>query len=221
MLLYVFMRTRIPSFLFVDSQMRAPQSGPPKRLYVLMHGYLQSGKKIYDKLESLIPPDSMVLAPNGPFPIPREVSSENGSHFEVGFSWYFYNPKTDEYFIDMEIGVNLVKSLIREMKLESIPATLIGFSQGGYLAPFAASNIAQVDHVIGIGCQFLNEELSLPLRFRMDQIHGAQDDVVDPKTSQKSHQALVEAGVKGEFHLLDGTGHRIDAAVRGKLLELL
>lgn len=213
------MRTRIPSFLFVDWVSRPAQN--PKRIFVLLHGYEQTGQKIFDKLEPSIPSDAMVIAPNAPFLIPRRSEDT----LEAVYSWYFYNPKTDEYVIDTQIAAHMISSLVRELGLESVPTTLIGFSQGGYVAPFAAALMPQVDHVVGIGCQFLHEELSLPVllrsKCRMDQIHGSMDETVGPENAQESHAALRKAGIPGEFHMLEQSSHRIDAAVRAKLIEVL
>src|SRR5262249_30506365 len=153
-----------PSFLFADFVLKQPVSA--KRLLVLLHGYEESGSRIFEKLKDAMPEDAAVLAPNGPFPIPRR--SDGG--YRMGFSWYFYDASTDEYFIDMEIGVGFVTRLVEELGLSALPTTLIGFSQGGYIAPFVGQALRSVDRVMGLGSQFLKDEMSLPVSFRMDAI---------------------------------------------------
>jgi predicted esterase len=213
------MRTRITSFLYADYSLHVPNDA--KRIIVLLHGYEQSGEKMMEKLKSAIPSDAVILAPNGPFPLPRRTESG----YRLGFSWYFWNPFTDEYFVDMEIAVKFVQGLVQEMALKhslpDLPITLIGFSQGGYLAPFVAQAISRVDHVIGLGCEFLVDEMEHPVKYRMDSVHGALDDIVNCENSKKAHQELVKRGVKGEFHALSETGHRIDAPMQAMILNLL
>lgn len=209
------MRTRVTSFLYVDYFLHLPNDA--KRLVVLLHGYEQSGEKMMEKLKGVIPEDAAVLAPNGPFPLPRRTESG----YRIGYSWYFWNPITDEYYIDMEIAVGFIQGLIEELALPDLPITLIGFSQGGYLAPFIAQALSRVDHVIGLGCEFLADEMEHPVRYRMDSVHGALDDVVSCENAKKSHQELLRRGVKGEFHELAQTGHRIDAPMQAVVSSLL
>jgi predicted esterase len=213
------MRTRITSFLFADYFFHAPHD--PKRLVVLLHGYEQSGDKMMEKLKGVVPNDAAVLAPNGPFPVPRRT--ETG--YRMGFSWYFWNPFTDEYYVDMEIAVGFIAELVRDLVSQlpspELPITLIGFSQGGYLAPFIAQAMPQVDHVIGLGCEFLVDELEHPVKYRMDAVHGAKDDVVSCENAKKAHQELVRRGVKGGFYELADTGHRIDAPMQALISDLI
>lgn len=202
----------------------------PARLYLLLHGFGQTAWSLWKRLEPALPAAAAVLSPNAPFPMPRRVPASGGrkgpessdeGEWVVGFSWYFYNPDTDEYFIDMEIGVHFLQELVRKLGLESVPMTVIGFSQGGYLAPFLAQALSNVDHVVGIGCQFLVEELSLPVRFRLDAIHGERDERVSPELAKAYHKRLVEAGTRGEFVLVPEAGHGVNASVLNELWRLL
>jgi predicted esterase len=213
------MRTRISSFLFADYFLQAPLHSQrmAKRLVVLLHGYEQSGEKMMEKLRDVLPSDAAILAPNGPFPLPRRTDSG----YRIGFSWYFWNPITNEYFIDMEIGVSFIRELVSSLGLGALPTTLIGFSQGGYLSPFLAEAMPQVDHVIGLGCEFLTDEIKLPVKYRVDAVHGALDDVVSAEGAKKAHEALLKSGASGEFQLLSESGHRIDAAMKAAIADLL
>jgi predicted esterase len=190
-------RTRIPVDLFADYYLRQPAE--PKRVFLLLHGFEQTAKKIFAKFDpvlSALGQGYVVLAPNGPFPIPKKVDDD---HFHLGCSWYFYDASRDEYYMDMEIGVRFLSGLVIHLGLERLPATLIGFSQGGYLAPFAAQAMPQVDHVIGIGCEFLIDELKPSIGFKMDCIQG----------------------VPGEFRLIENGGHRVDEAVLEQAADLI
>lgn len=221
-------RARVPAFLISDYLLRTPEgAAAPPRLYLLLHGFGQTAMAPWGQLEPGLPARAAVLSPNGPFPMPRrispsgrEVPAASEGEWMMGFAWYFYNPETDQYFIDMEIGVRYLLELLGKLGLASVPTTVIGFSQGGYLAPFLGQALPCVDHVIGIGCQFLVDELSLPVRFRMDGIHGARDERVSPELAQRSHQRLVGAGMKGEFVLIPEAGHRMDAAMASEVRRL-
>jgi len=212
-------RIEVPGSYVCDYQIRSSEN--PSRLVLLLHGYTLAGPWMLSKCGPALPPEleknSVILAPNAPFPIPEKTKDG----YKVGFSWYFYDPAIDDYFIDMKVACRFLIEMIRKLGFENLPVTIIGFSQGGYLAPFVAQEVPKVDHIIGIACQFLNEELELNAQIRMDQIHGANDDTVDPLRARKSHDALTKSGIKGEFYLLPGVGHRFSHEVQTRLTSLL
>jgi predicted esterase len=244
-------RFQVPGKLISDVAVRAPVGGDnATRIFLLLHGYSQDGQHMLKRLETPIAEwekqsggHALILAPSGTYPIPER--SENGWH--VGYSWYFYDFTTDEYYIDMENAVSLLNGIIAQAThgtvahapsgsvgqagdggiaaragvQKTLPVTVIGFSQGGYLAPIFAKSCPQVDRVIGIGCEFLKDEIADPIRFRMDGVHGADDSIVDGLNSQKSHAALVARGVQGTFQLLTGEGHKISRAISECVKQLL
>lgn len=207
-------RVTFPSLWVADYLLRLPAQ--PQRLYLLLHGYQQSARSLYAKLEPRLPQDAAVLAPNGPYPMPER----RDGGYRVGYSWYFYDNTRDEYFIDMEVGLQFVDHLIQKLGLADLPTTLIGFSQGGYLAPFAASRLKRSEQVIGIASRFLEEELPLQLPFRLDAVHGAEDDVVPIQESRSSHRFFLDAGTRGEFVSIPGAGHRATPEIIDAALEL-
>lgn len=218
------LRRTVPGVLVADFQYRESALSD-SRLFLLLHGFQQNGAGMYRRCISALPEDAAVLAPCGPYPLPKRVEGR----YSVGYSWYFYDMFRDEYFIDMEVGKAYLRSLLTNLGLQERPTTIIGFSQGGYLAPFFAMEHSSVDQVIGIGCQFLDEEIDAALKarghsavsFRMDQIHGARDAIVEPENARASHRRLTERGVKGEFHLLPEAEHKIDAGVAGFLRQIV
>lgn len=222
-------RFQIPGKLISDVVVRTPQGGTkPTRVFLLLHGYSQDGGHIYKRLEAAIAGwekksggHALILAPSGTYPQPERT--ETG--WRIGYSWYFYNDITDEYYIDMENAVLLLNGILDQAEamaqVKKLPATVIGFSQGGYLAPIFAKSHPEVDHVIGIGCEFLKDEIADPIHFRMDGLHGAEDQVVDGLNSRKSHAALAKRGVSGTFQLLAGEGHKISPAITERVRELL
>src|SRR5690349_8872786 len=117
-------RAEIPGTLISDYVLR--QVPEPRELILILHGYTLSGKFMYDRLIGVCPEHAVVLAPNAPFPIPER--KPDGS-FRAGFSWYFYNPAKDDYFIDMRVSIELLTGLVRKLGLANLPIRIVGFSQ--------------------------------------------------------------------------------------------
>ncbi|CAM6053774.1 unnamed protein product [Sphagnum tenellum] len=184
---------------------------------LLLHGYEQKASSILGKLQSVRPSHTKFIAPNGIFPVPRRV----GSSFKVGYSWYFFDPHSNEYLIDMSVSVQAIVSLIEKLEFQSIPKRIIGFSQGGYLAPFVAHRLKNVRQVIGVGCDYLIDELPPGIEYRWDGIHGKRDEIVDWKKSQLSHSRLSELGIEGKFYTLEEVGHDLSPPVVETLAQVL
>lgn len=212
-------RAQVPGLLVTDYLERLPAEGrQPLELVLLLHGYNTRGATIYRELEAAFPPQCAVLAPNGPYPLPRR--SEEGG-YKLGFSWYFYDFKTDEYFIDMEVAIGMLVGLVEQLGYGDLPKRVIGFSQGGYLAPAVALRLRGVTQVVGIGARFLDDEIALGLPFRLDAIHGGIDEFVSVEESARSHEKFRQAGTRGEFRVIPELGHAMGPAVREALAELL
>src|SRR4051794_31786006 len=125
-------RAQVPATLVGDYLYR--EASQPRELVILLHGFQQSGKHMADKLAGCFSEQVSILAPNAPFPLPER--KPDGS-YRVGFSWYFYNAPMDEYYIDMSVALEYLQGLVLKLGLEKLPKRIVGFSQGGYLAPFA------------------------------------------------------------------------------------
>lgn len=190
--------------------------GAPQELILLLHGYSESGRRIYGKLQAHLPSDAVILAPNAPFPFAEKVEEKH----RMAYSWYFYNFQTDEYVIDMAPALGFLEAGIGKMGYAALPLRIVGFSQGGYLAPFVGERLRQTRQVIGLHSTFLGEELGPKLEFRTDNVIGAQDDIVDPENSERAHGEILKRSRGGEFFKLP-VAHRIDEQVARKVGELL
>jgi predicted esterase len=189
----------------------------PKELVVFLHGYMQIGSYMLSKLGKAFSESSYLLAPSGPFPIPEK--SKDG--WRLGFSWYFYDPITDEYVVDMKTSIGMLGSLIQSKGFATLPKKIVGFSQGGYLAPFLGQRLKNVSQVICIAGQFLDEELSGELPFQMDAIHGELDEICDPAKAESSVHALLARGLRAKYHEVKGGTHRISESVVESLRSVL
>jgi len=201
----------------MDYVLREPESGGPSELILLLHGYGESGGSLLRRLQAALPPEALVLAPNAPFPFAEKTEER----YRMAYSWYFYDFQTDEYVIDMKTSLGFLATGIEKLGYSSLPLRIIGFSQGGYLAPFVGERLARTRQVIGLHSTYLHEELAPALGFRADNIVGALDTVVDPESSRRSHAQILKRSRGGAFFSLEGVGHRIDEAVVRKTAELL
>src|SRR4051812_21402659 len=119
-----------------DYQIRKPSGGEPRQLVLLLHGHGETGQKILDKLAPVLPEDAVVIAPNGPFPISEWVGTDwKERTVKFTFCWHFYEPKTDAYYIPPDTSIAHVCGGLKKLGVLHLPKTIIGFSQGGYLAP--------------------------------------------------------------------------------------
>jgi dipeptidyl aminopeptidase/acylaminoacyl peptidase len=58
-------------------------------------------------------------------------------------------------------------------------------------------------------------------RFRIDAIHGEEDDIVTMQNSKNSHEVLVSRGAEGKFILVPGEGHGLSLAILAELKTLI
>jgi predicted esterase len=200
-------RLEIPGTLISDYILeRAPDA---KELVILLHGYALGGSSIHSWLKGILPAGAAVFAPNGPYPIPERVNGK----YRVGFSWYFYESASGEYLIDEANAIRLILGGLEKLGLRGLPTRVIGYSQGGYLAPLVASALGSVKQVIGVACRFHEEDVEGVPSFRLDAVHGEKDEVVDFEPSRASHRALVARGARGEYFSDPESGHRMSGAM--------
>ncbi len=199
----------------VDYFLREPKEA--KELIILLHGYQQMGETVLHFMESSFDERFVVISPNGPYPVPYK----HRTGYRLGFAWYYFDPQTGIYSIDMSLAVEYVKALADTSPWAHLPKRIVGYSQGGYLAPFAALALENVKQVVGVNCRFRDEVLMDPLPFRLDAVHGAADAMVDPERAQKSHQAIIVRGSQGQFNLVPERGHQIDRHICAALADCL
>ena len=192
------------------------RGNPEKELLLLLHGFQQSGSTIMARLHNLKGEYATALAPDGLFPVPHR--SHGKLHW--GFAWYFFDPDTDIYYREMNESVVYLQTLLEKLKLNHLPKTVVGYSMGGYLAPFVGLGLEAVKQVIGINCRFRSEILKERLPFRIDAVHGAEDHLVDPSRARECFEDLKVHGNEGEFHLIRNCGHGINRQMLDTLAEM-
>jgi predicted esterase len=187
-----------------------------KKLLILLHGYKQSAEMIYNKVKSALPTDVSILVANGLYPLPERKDD----HYEIGFAWHLYDDLKDEYLFDQKPAVSMMKSLIANLGFGKTPKILVGYSQGGYFAPFLAQELENVDRVVGVSCHFLVDEIKPPT-YKIDALHGENDEVVKTKDATKAHEQLIKNGAKGMLQIVPGEGHKLTPNLVSYLEKML
>jgi predicted esterase len=207
-------RLQIESCHYCDYQLIEQKNA--EKLIILLHGYAQSAEIISKSFQEHLPKDCHILIPNAPFPIPKEIFGE----LSLSFAWYFFDTQTSEYYFDFKVSSYFILNLVKKLKLENLPTTVIGFSQGGYLAPFVAEKLNNPQKVIGINCRFRADLMALPQKYQIYGIHGEDDPVVDLENAQKSHREMIISGMEGEFIHIPKAKHKLNKALLDKTLEI-
>ena len=186
---------------------------------VLLHGYGQTAKEIIDILGPALPENSPVLVPNGIFLVPRKTDAG----FKNAYSWFFYDPNQKKYIHTMDDAVKHVSTLTNNIFGSNKPISIVGYSQGGYLAPFVGCALPQTTQVTGLGCRFIHQRLlDLDLPFELNAIHGDRDSIVEFSGAKESFDLLVPHKTKGSFISLPDTGHQLKGPLTtGALKKLL
>lgn len=204
-----------------DAAIRKP-AGSPRELCVLLHGHSETGQKILGKLESALPEDTVIVAPNGPFPIVEWVGTDwKKRQAKYTFCWHFYEPASDAYFISPETALAHIERGLKALGYADLPKRIIGFSQGGYLATYAAQRLTRVEQVIAIGCEFLPDEIREGSPFRLDGVFGAKDHIVKQNVALSSHAEAVKRTRGGEVFQIPDLIHEIDQRVVAKVADLV
>ena len=188
-------------------------------IVLLLHGYGETAKIIYDKLDKAIPSSWGVLCPNGPFPLPKKNHVEGT--WNLNYAWYFFDSKTKKYFINQSYPQEILSHLIeKELKISN-PLYIIGYSQGGYLAPFVGIKLENTVQSIAINAEYKHLLLPKKFNFVITSINGIDDQIVDPINAQNSHQIILGQGNQGEFFLMEETDHSINDRIIDKTKSLL
>ena len=198
------------NFQFKTVERRPPE---PKSVVLLLHGLNERGLRIYRKLINYLPTDSYVMAPNAPFPLPRMKVNR----LDFGYTWYFYDKFTDTYLVDQALSLSLLKDLLVRANPNHLPVTVIGFSQGGYLAPLVGFENKDVKDVIGIGCEFRSHFFDQVPNFELHAVHGADDTIIPSAHALGEIELLKGKGIHVHWHL-GIARHEINASV-GSIIQ--
>jgi predicted esterase len=181
-----------------------------KAIILLLHGYSEEGQTIYKRLNDHLPQDHLVVAVDGLFPLvdrfPLDTKPTDKKLLR-GYAWYFYDAVHDKYLIDYDVAASALNSLLTTLNPQQKEITIIGYSQGGYLAPFIAAKNKNASYVIGVNCSYRHD--LFPQNFwdrniRVDAIQAEDDPIIDIESSKERHSHL-----NGNFDLIPNENHRL------------
>ena len=208
---------RLKVSIELEHSILTQKKSTPKRIYLLLHGYLLDAKYILETLLETLPEDSLIIAPNGPFLVPVKKKEV----YKSKYAWYFFDPRVNNFYVDFEPAAVYLKKILENYNTEKLPVTVIGYSQGGYLAPKLANLVPEVDTIIGLACAFRSKRFEYMPSVVYHQINSASDLIVDLEGAKEEFLKLTKSGNTGQFLELKGSGHRIDNNYLEKLKELL
>jgi len=198
-----------------EMSLHSPEN--PKKVILLLHGLSERGKRIFRKLSPYLPDDALILAPNAPFPLPRR--SELGVSY--GFSWYFYDSSTGQYFLKQDMARSWLAELLKLYNPSSLPLTIIGFSQGGYLAPLVGLDHPNTELVIGLGCEFRDTLIQEKMHFPLVGLHGKEDDIVSMESSLNNFDKVKHLAPWSHWEAIPETKHEINQLIGKKVASIL
>jgi predicted esterase len=180
--------------------------GPDKPVFIFLHGFADSAKSFLKRAFKELPTNVEILAINGPFPLPQR--KEN--HWKHAYAWYFVDLATKEVYIHPQVAAGAVNDLLKHLKLEERPKILVGFSQGGFFVPFLLPELKNVKHIFTIGCAYRPEDYPAGEKYKLDALHGEEDEVVSFKGAAESFKALQKNHIEGTFTAVPGLGHTMN-----------
>ncbi|MBC76639.1 MAG: hypothetical protein CME64_11550 [Halobacteriovoraceae bacterium] len=166
-----------------------------EKVVLLLHGFQLNGKFMFKRFEKLFSSNTLVMAPNAPFVVP--LKKDDG--WEARYGWYFYDPDKRNFYINYEPASYWLCDIVRELNKKRAPVTIIGYSQGGFIAPKVAESLTEVEKVIAINSIFRSERFSIRKEVTYSQVHGKLDSLVSFEDAQEEFNKMQELGAKGDF----------------------
>ncbi len=206
---------RVPSTALMGGVKRPVAE--PRQVILLLHGLAERGRRIFRKLLPYLPEDALILSPNGVFPLPRQT--DDG--MRVGYTWYLFDRVKKSYVIDQTQARIWLRDLVTMNNPRHLPVTIIGFSQGGYLAPLVGQDIPETTTVIGLSCEFRSNLVHAPVDFSLHSVHGELDEIISVQTAQNEVQLLREKNIRSQWHAVEDAGHEITPSVGTVVARIL
>jgi len=187
-----------------------------ERALLCLHGYQLDGRFMHKRFAPLVDAKTKVISPNGPFLAPLKKDDA----WEARYSWYFYDSAKKNFYINYEPAAEWLSELIKLKNPRNKPVTILGYSQGGYLAPKVGELISECDKVIGINSIFRADRFEVKNRIEYVQLNGTEDKIVSSQDAKHEFQLLKEKGAKGAFETCE-EGHLLNQSLIKKTASFL
>lgn len=179
-------------------------------LVICTHGYQDHAMSMLKRIgwwKTKLP--FQILALNAPYPVPLW----KGDGFREAYSWYFRDTDAKIMLVDPTSTSQTLSQLVTELSLENTPKIIFGFSQGGYMAPYLASQLKNVKGIVGLGCGYNFDAYSKCSSLEVHAVHGLDDERVAIAKSQTEFARILSQGHHGRFHEIPTLTHRVDIMV--------
>lgn len=185
---------------------------------LVLHGFSDHAKSVKKRLlGSEAVADFHVFIPNGLFPSPTKRENE----FREGYAWYFRDPLSGKQMISPEFAAESLIQLIRQLGLSHLEWTVLGFSQGGFFAPFLVQAGLSCKKIIGVGSAYRLEAYEGIKNLEVFGVHGEKDTIVPFDYAKSSFEALKVKGFGKKFFAIPELGHTMNEAGRKIIREIL
>jgi phospholipase/carboxylesterase len=219
----------VPFTREVPVLLHRPDDGGDGSLVVALHGMGMSAEAFAETALALAPPAASVLVPQAPLPFEMRTAKA----MRQGNGWYVYTGEDEAFLASMrrteEWLVRQIDFAVADHGLDAKNLSLLGFSQGGYLAGWMGlRHSARLRHLVVAAARIKHEVLADDARraaasgLRVLQVHGESDENVAAAAAKASCEALAAAGVAAEFRSYPG-GHAVlkDARCRADVRQFL
>lgn len=188
-----------------------PAADPDSRdLVILLHGFQDTAESFDRRVFRDDVPAFHALTPNAPFPAPIR----NKDDWRAGFSWFFADRSKGLILLHPSVGVEAVVQIVERRGFADHRKILVGFSQGGYVAPFVAKRLKNVVKIIGVGSGYRVADYEGVAVDDVDAIHGDLDEIVEIERSKHGFNELRPKLRAGEYFTLPGLKHGVDGRAR-------
>lgn len=192
-----------------------PDDGGDGSLVVALHGQGMSAASFARDFLPCLPDGASALVPQAPLPF--EQRSAKG--IRQGNGWYVYTGETEEFLASMRRTedwlVRQVEFATADHGFDRGRVSLLGFSQGGYLAGWVGiRHAARFRRLVVAGARIKHEALEDDARraagtaLGVLAVHGAEDEGVSPAAARASVEAVAAWGLPAEFRAYPG-GHAV------------
>lgn len=176
-----------------------------ERIYLLLHGYNERPKNALKRWEKAFISNQTLLAPHGPYPQPEKRET----FWRVGYAWYFYDSFKGEYLITPHVPAQMLAHVLTTLA-PNCPITVIGFSQGAYLAPYIPHYIKNCDHVIMMNGLARSDLVAAKENVRYDILNATRDSAVDFHKSKDHFDKFQTNHSNCHFYAIDTDSHEIE-----------
>lgn len=203
--------------LKMTNTIQVKTKGVPKRIFLCLHGYLLDGAYMVKEFSDMLGDDCLIISPNGPYLVPVK----KGEEYFPKYSWYFFDPIKKNYYINYDPAADFLGQVLRHFNTHDLPVSILGYSQGGYLAPRVANYDKNIDQVISLASVYRPDRFEIEPHVEYNQINSKSDLVVDYKDAQEESLEMLKKTKKYCLTLIEASGHRIDKSYKEKLALIL